>query len=74
MKIPPEKFSEIMESLKPMPPDSLAQKVLNAVATNKAIIIEPPFWKIIWWLNRLSPVLGVAMARHSCHRMGKNLI
>ncbi len=71
MKIPHEKLGSIWEGLKPMSPDVFAKKVLNAVAKNKAIIIEPMFWKMIWWLNRLSPALGVALARRSFTRLRK---
>ena len=71
MKIPHEKLGSIWEGLKPMSPDVFAKKVLNAIAKNKAIIIEPMFWKIIWWLNRLSPALGVALARRSFTRLRK---
>ncbi len=71
MKIPHEKLGAIWETLKPMPPEDFAWKTLNAVAKNKAIIIEPPFWKMIWWLNRLSPALGVALARRSFTRLRK---
>jgi hypothetical protein len=30
------------------------------VARNQAIIVIPSWWKLIWWLNRLSPTLGLA--------------
>jgi NAD(P)-dependent dehydrogenase (short-subunit alcohol dehydrogenase family) len=64
MNLPPEKGREMLERLKPMPPDLLARKVLNAVAKNRAIMIFPWPWKMLWWLNRLSPTLGVAFARN----------
>ena len=35
-----------------------AQRVLSAVARNRAIIIVPWWWKVFWWVNRLSPALG----------------
>jgi NAD(P)-dependent dehydrogenase (short-subunit alcohol dehydrogenase family) len=71
MNIPTEKLSEMWEKLKPMAPDVFAKKVLNAVAKNKAIIIVPYFWKILWWLNRLSPVLGRAFAKKHLTKMQK---
>lgn len=64
MKIPPEKLREMWEELKPMSPDVFAKKVLNAIAKNKAIIIEPSRWKILWWLNRLSPALAMSFAKN----------
>lgn len=65
MPLPPEKRREIWEKRRPMPPEIFARRVLSAVAKNQAVIIFPLPWKIIWWLNRLSPSLGVAFARRS---------
>jgi short-subunit dehydrogenase len=44
--------------LRPMDPEKFARHVLRAVARNRAIIIVPWWWKIFWWLNRLSPTVG----------------
>ena len=60
-----------MEELKPMSPDIFAKKVLNAIAKNKAIIIVPSFWKLLWWLNRLSPALGMAFAQNRFKKIQK---
>ena len=59
IELPPEKVHDMWERLKPMPSNIFAQKVLNAVAKNKAIIIFPSWWKSFWWINRLSPSLGI---------------
>lgn len=71
MNIPPEKLHDMWEELKPMSPDIFAKKVLNAVAKNKAIIIVPSFWKLLWWLNRLSPFLGMAFAQNRFRKIQK---
>lgn len=41
VEIPPEQMRRMWEKLKPMPPHIFAEKVLKAVAKNKAIIIFP---------------------------------
>ena len=69
--IPDEKLRDMVEELKPMPPDIFAQKVLNAIAKNKAIIIVPSRYKLIWWFNRLSPLLGMAVAQKIFRKMQK---
>ena len=51
------------EKLKPMAPNLFAKKVLDLVAKNKAIIIVPSWWKVFWWLNRLSPSLGLFLSK-----------
>ena len=71
MNIPAEKLRDMLEELMPMAPDVLAKKVLNAVAKNRAIIIVPYFWKLLWWLNRLSPALGMAFAQNRFKKMQK---
>jgi NAD(P)-dependent dehydrogenase (short-subunit alcohol dehydrogenase family) len=71
MNIPAEKLRNMWEELKPMSPDILAKKVLNAIAKNKAIIIAPSWWKLLWWLNRLSPKLGMYFAQNRFQKMQK---
>jgi short-subunit dehydrogenase len=71
MNIPAEKLSDMWEELKPMSPDIFAKKVLNAIAKNKAIIIVPSLWKLLWWLNRLSPFLGMAFAQNRFQKIQK---
>jgi NAD(P)-dependent dehydrogenase (short-subunit alcohol dehydrogenase family) len=71
MNIPAEKLRDMWEELKPMAPDVFARKVLNEIAKNKAIIIVPSFWKLLWWLNRLSPFLGMAFVQNRFQKMQK---
>jgi len=71
MNIPVEKLRDLWEELKPIAPDVFAKKALNAVAKNKAIIIVPSLWKAIWWINRLSPALGRAVASSRYAKMRK---
>jgi NAD(P)-dependent dehydrogenase (short-subunit alcohol dehydrogenase family) len=51
------------ERLGPMDPGKFAHQALRAVARNRPIIIVPGWWKVFWWLNRLSPWLGECLAR-----------
>jgi NAD(P)-dependent dehydrogenase (short-subunit alcohol dehydrogenase family) len=53
---------ETLGRLRPMDPSRFAKKVLDAVFRNQAIIIEPGFWKILWYVERLSPALGFKLA------------
>jgi short-subunit dehydrogenase len=68
VKISPEAgkiISRMWEKFKPMAPNIFAEKVLNAVAKNKAIIIEPSSWKWVWRINRFFPILGIRLAQKS---------
>jgi NAD(P)-dependent dehydrogenase (short-subunit alcohol dehydrogenase family) len=71
MNISDEKLRDMWEKLKPMSPDVFAKKALNSVAKNKAIIVVPARWKLIWWLNRLSPSLGMAFAQNRLQKIQK---
>jgi len=71
--IPPEKVRRMWERVRPMSPDVFAEKVLNSVAKNKAIIIFPSWWKVLWWINRLSPSLARSLAQKRFQKMGKEL-
>ncbi len=71
--IPPEKVRRMWERLRPMSPNIFAEKVLHSVAKNKAIIIVPSWWKLFWWINRLSPSLARFLAQRHFQKMQKEL-
>lgn len=73
IEIPPEQIRRLWERLKPMPPNIFANKVLNSVAKNKAIIIVPSWWKLFWWINRLSSSLGIFLAQKRFQKVQKEL-
>jgi NAD(P)-dependent dehydrogenase (short-subunit alcohol dehydrogenase family) len=63
VEVPREAISRMWESLRPMPPGLFAEKALDALAKNKAVIIEPSWWKRFWWINRLSPSFAIGLAQ-----------
>jgi NAD(P)-dependent dehydrogenase (short-subunit alcohol dehydrogenase family) len=71
--IPPEKMRPLWEKLKPMSPNLFAKKVLKSVAKNRAIIIVPLWWKRYWWINRLSPSLGIFLSQKRFQKVQKEL-
>jgi short-subunit dehydrogenase len=73
VEISPEKLRDMWKRLKPMHPNIFASKALDAVAKNKAIIIIPFRWKLFWWINRLSPSLGIFLAQKSYQDVQKRL-
>jgi short-subunit dehydrogenase len=64
----PSKLLEMWEILRPMDADRFAKKVLKQVSRNKGIIVVPGWWKLSWWLGRMSPELNVWMARSAYRR------
>ena len=73
INIPQEQMRQLWEKLRPMSPNLFAKKVLKSVAKNKAIIIVPSWWKVYWWINRLSPSLGIFLSQKQFQRMQKKL-
>lgn len=69
--IPQEKVREMWERLKPMSPNVFAGKVIDSVAKNRPIIVEPSWYKRLWWTNRLSPSLAIALAQRSYLKTAK---
>jgi NAD(P)-dependent dehydrogenase (short-subunit alcohol dehydrogenase family) len=61
--ISPERLAAHWRRLRPMDPRKFADKVLPAIARNRAIIIAPAWWKVFWWLHRFSPWLAECLAR-----------
>ncbi|MBU0991608.1 MAG: SDR family oxidoreductase [Proteobacteria bacterium] len=58
-----EEMTEIAEKLRPMPPEQYAEKVLNAVARNKAIFTGRPDWQFGYQLNRFYPIFSMTVSR-----------
>ena len=73
INIPREPMRQLWKKLRPMSPNLFAKKVLKSVAKNKAIIIVPSWWKVYWWINRLSPSLGIFLSQKQFQRMQKKL-
>jgi hypothetical protein len=40
-----------------------ATQALDQVARNRAIIVVPAWWRLFWWLDRLSPALSLFIAQ-----------
>jgi NAD(P)-dependent dehydrogenase (short-subunit alcohol dehydrogenase family) len=57
--IPPEVLKAASERQRPIRAELFADHALRAVSRNRAIIVIPSRWKIVWWLYRLSPSLGL---------------
>ena len=73
INISPEKQRLMWEKLNPMSPDVFAAKGLDLVAKNRAIIIVPYWWRVYWWMNRLSPSLGMFVGQRSFQKMLREL-
>jgi NAD(P)-dependent dehydrogenase (short-subunit alcohol dehydrogenase family) len=56
--IPPEVQRALIDPQRPMPPDRFARRALAAVARNRAIVVIPTSWKVLWGLYRVSPAIG----------------
>jgi NAD(P)-dependent dehydrogenase (short-subunit alcohol dehydrogenase family) len=60
----PREFQDrLWRRLRPMDPDRFAVQALAGVAADREIIVVPARWKLLWWLDRLSPALGSCLAR-----------
>jgi NAD(P)-dependent dehydrogenase (short-subunit alcohol dehydrogenase family) len=68
-----ERMREYFDRLRPMDPAKFADKVLRAIARNRAIIIYPRWWRISWWLYRLSPWLTEWLTRKAFAAAKRNL-
>jgi NAD(P)-dependent dehydrogenase (short-subunit alcohol dehydrogenase family) len=47
------------ERVRPMDPAVFARRTLDDVLNNVAIIVHPRWWKAMWYVDRLSPSLGM---------------
>ncbi|MUL82132.1 MULTISPECIES: SDR family oxidoreductase [unclassified Mycolicibacterium] len=63
-----EFIKKVWEPLRPMAPDVFADRVVRAVKRGDAIIIVPAWWKVFWYLERLSPRLSLRFAKVALNR------
>jgi NAD(P)-dependent dehydrogenase (short-subunit alcohol dehydrogenase family) len=68
-----EQTLAMWERFRPMDPDLFARKVLDQVAAGRAIIVVPGWWKIFWWIYRLSPALGMRLVEKSYRDLKREL-
>jgi len=54
-----EDLLKLAEALRPMAPETFAERALRAVLRGDAIIVVPTWWKALWYLERLSPALSM---------------
>jgi NADP-dependent 3-hydroxy acid dehydrogenase YdfG len=64
-----EEILKSWERMRPMAPDKFAERVLRAVLRNDAIIVVPGWWKVLWYLERLSPALSLRLAKSMLKRV-----
>ncbi len=63
-----ENLLKLGEALRPMEPDAFAGRALEAVMGNRAIIVVPRWWKMLWYLERVSPAVSMRMAAIALRR------
>jgi len=61
------------ERLRPMDPQVFARKALRQIERNVPIIVVPGWWKLFWYLWRLSPSLGLRTWQRGYDRMHAEL-
>ena len=61
------------EMLRPIPPSVFARRALDAVEKNRDIIIVPGFWRLAWYLDRLSPRFGALIWEVALRRLEREV-
>lgn len=69
LQVDAETVRELFERMRPMAPDAFARQALAAVARNQAIIVAPTWWKLFWYLERVSPTLSIALQQANYPRV-----
>ncbi len=62
---------EMWEELRPLAPEVFAERALRAVLRGEAIIVVPRWWKALWYMERLSPALGMRFGKTALKRLRK---
>lgn len=61
------------EKARPMDPRVFAKKVVDAVLSNTAIIVVPKWWKILWYIDRINPLLSMAILSQLHERLRREM-
>jgi len=69
--VTPEKMSQMWKRMSPMPVADFADRALRDVAKNKPVIVWPWQGRIFWWIDRVSPVFSLWLARRMYRRNQK---
>ncbi len=57
-----EKLEKLFNEAGGMDPDVFAEKALRQIARKKPVIMIPLGYKIYWWINRISPSMGISVS------------
>jgi NAD(P)-dependent dehydrogenase (short-subunit alcohol dehydrogenase family) len=71
--VEPERAAATLEAFHPMDPARFARAALRGVDRNRAIIIAPAWWRLLWWLDRLSPSLAAGLAGAGVDRLRRQI-
>jgi NAD(P)-dependent dehydrogenase (short-subunit alcohol dehydrogenase family) len=75
IKLTEDVMAKAEKNFRPMDPNAFAKKVIDNVARNKAIIIVPSWWRIFWWIGRISEPLAFFLCHlqywDSCRQLKK---
>lgn len=72
LSVPGMSRDELLKSwdrARPMDPELFAERALRAVQRNEAVIVVPGWWKVWWYLERLSPALSMRLAKLMLKRL-----
>lgn len=58
-----EKLETFFKSANGMAPDVFSRKALDRIAKNKSVIVLPASYKMLWWINRISPTLAIGLSQ-----------
>lgn len=58
-----EKLEDFFQGASGMEPDLFAKKALFKISQNKSVIVLPDSYKMLWWINRLSPTLAMGLSQ-----------
>jgi len=58
----------VLDRLRPMAAPTFADKALDRVARDAAVVIVPGWWRFFWWIERAAPAVTLRLARVAVER------
>lgn len=64
-----ERILEQWQRIKPISAEELARRTVDDMLANKAIIVHPRWWRLVWLLDRISPAISAKISEGSLKQL-----
>ncbi|MGZ8649496.1 MAG: SDR family NAD(P)-dependent oxidoreductase [Solirubrobacteraceae bacterium] len=68
-----EQMLRVWEQMRPIEPEAFARRAVDGVLRNRSVIVVPAWFKVFWYLDRLSPPVSMRLSELMHERVRRDL-